>query len=80
VYDNGEACNSCLASIERRYGRKTEETVNEKRIIACTTTGAAKHRERIRAAFPTAILVEEAGEILESRVLTTLGPKTDQPF
>ena len=78
VHDNGEAYNSCLASIERMYGRKTEAILNEKRIIACTTTGAAKHGERIRAACPTAVLVEEAGEILESHVLTALGPRTDQ--
>lgn len=60
------------------YGRKTEAILNEKRIIACTTTGAAKHGERIRAASPTVVLVEEAGEILESHVLTAMGPKTDQ--
>ena len=78
VYENGEAYNSCLASIERMHGRKTEAILNEKRIIACTTTGAAKHGERIRAASPTAVLVEEAGEILESHVLTALGPGTDQ--
>jgi len=78
VYDNGEAYNNCLASIDRMYGKKTEEILKEKRIIACTTTGAAKHGERIRAASPTVVLVEEAGEILESHVLTALGPKTDQ--
>ena len=78
VYDNGEAYNSCLASIDRMYGKKNETILNEKSIIACTTTGAAKHGERIRAAAPTVVLVEEAGEILESHVLTALGPNTDQ--
>ena len=78
VYDNGEAYNSCLSSIEQMYGRKTEAILNEKRIIACTTTGAAKHGGRIRAASPTVVLVEEAGEILESHVLTAMGPRTDQ--
>jgi len=78
VYENGQAYNSCLASIERMYGKKTEAILNDKRIIACTTTGAAKHSERIRAACPTVVLVEEAGEILESHVLTALGPETDQ--
>ena len=78
VYDNGDAYNSCLTSIDRMYGRKTEAILKEKRIIACTTTGAAKHSERIRAASPTVVLVEEAGEILESHVLTALGPNTDQ--
>ena len=78
VYENGEAYNGCLASIDRMHGRKTEAILNEKRIIACTTTGAAKHGEKIRAACPTAVLVEEAGEIMESHVLTALGPRTDQ--
>jgi hypothetical protein len=78
VHDDGEAYNSCLASIEQMYGRKTEAILNEKRIIGCTTTGAAKHGERIRAASPTVLLVEEAGEILESHILTAMGPNTNQ--
>lgn len=78
VYDNGEAYNSHLRMIERVFGRRNEAILNEKRIIACTTTGAAKHGERIRAASPTVVLVEEAGEILESHVLTALSPSTDQ--
>ena len=78
VYDNGEAYNTCLVSIDRMYGKKTEAILKEKRIIACTTTGAAKHSERIRAASPTVVLVEEAGEILESHTLTALGPNADQ--
>ena len=72
VYDNGEAYHSCFASIERMQGRKIEVVLKEKRTIACTTTGAAKYGERIRAASPTVILVEEAGEILESHVLAAL--------
>ena len=78
VYDNGKAYNSCLASIERIHGKRTEAILGDKRIIACTMTGAAEYSERIRAACPTVVLVEEAGEILESHVLTTVGPKTDQ--
>jgi hypothetical protein len=78
VHDDGEAYNSCLASIEQMYGRKTEAILDEKRIIGCTTTGAAKHGERIRAASPTVVLVEEAGEILESHILTAMGPDTNQ--
>ena len=78
VYDTGEAYNNYSASIERLFGKKNEAVLKEKRIIACTTTGAAKHGEKIRAASPTVVLVEEAGEILESHILTALGPGTDQ--
>jgi hypothetical protein len=42
------------------------------RIIGCTTTAAAKYREEIKAASPDVLLVEEAGEILESHILTAL--------
>ena len=78
VYEIGKAFNNCLTSIDRVYGRKTEAILSKKRIIGCTTTGAAKHGERIRAASPTVVLVEEAGEILESHILTAMGPNMDQ--
>ena len=43
-----------------------------KRIIACTTAGAAIHAEALEQVGPEVLLVEEAGEILESHVLTAL--------
>jgi hypothetical protein len=48
------------------------------RIIGCTITEAAKYNEIIQTAKPDILLVEEAGEILESRILTSLNPKTKQ--
>jgi superfamily I DNA and/or RNA helicase len=48
------------------------------RIIGCTTTGAAKYSSQIRAAAPSIVLVEEAGEILESHVLTAMSSATKQ--
>lgn len=50
----------------------------ETRVIGCTTTGAAKHSRLIRAAQPDVVIVEEAGEILESHVLTALAPTVKQ--
>lgn len=44
----------------------------------CTTTAAAKYREDINAAEPDILLVEEAGEILESHILTAMGRSTKQ--
>lgn len=43
-----------------------------KRIIGCTTTGAAKYMEDITDISPDVLLVEEAGEILECHVITAL--------
>ena len=47
-------------------------------IIGCTTVGAAKMRGMLREAAPDVVLVEEAGEILEAQVLSTVGEKCKQ--
>lgn len=49
-----------------------------KRVLGCTTTAAAKYCETIQAFNPNVLLVEEAGEILESHILTAMGPETSQ--
>jgi hypothetical protein len=54
-------------------------TLTGKRIIGCTTAGAAKFAQDIRVAKPDALLVEEAGEIPESYVLTAMGENTSTP-
>ncbi|CCM06492.1 uncharacterized protein FIBRA_08761 [Fibroporia radiculosa] len=65
-----------LNSIDRIFDQNTVAVLKSKRIIGCTTTAAAKYRLPIQAASPDVVLVEEAGEILESHVLTSLGPET----
>ncbi|KAJ7650276.1 P-loop containing nucleoside triphosphate hydrolase protein [Roridomyces roridus] len=64
--------------LARKFTANTVATLRSKRIIGCTTTGAAKYTESIQQASPGVLLVEEAGEILESHVLTALGQATDQ--
>lgn len=54
------------------------ELFRSKRIVGCTTTAAAKYSDEIQAFNPDVLLVEEAGEILESHVLTALGPEASQ--
>ncbi|PFH58340.1 hypothetical protein XA68_13854 [Ophiocordyceps unilateralis] len=48
--------------------------VRSRRVIGCTTTGAAMYQSIITAAQPDFVLVEEAGEILEAHVVAALGP------
>lgn len=57
---------------------KTAQTLKSMRVIGCTTTAAAKYASDLRNAAPGTVLVEEAGEILESHVLTALAPNTKQ--
>lgn len=42
-----------------------------------TTTGAAKYRQLLQRIHPRIVIVEEAAEVLESHVVTTLSPRCD---
>lgn len=70
--------NTCRGRIDRLFREKDFHVIGQKRIIGCTTTAAAMYTEEIRRASPGIVLVEEAGEILESHVLTALTPTTKQ--
>jgi AAA domain len=78
IYGFGKEYNITLDKLDRKFNEKTSQILLDKRIIGCTTTGAAKYREEIKAASADILLVEEAGEILESHILTALGEKTSQ--
>ncbi|KAJ7035053.1 AAA domain-containing protein [Mycena alexandri] len=70
--------NETQTALARKFAANTIAVLQSKRIIGCTTTAAAKYTDSIQAASPGVLLVEEAGEILESHVLTALGEATDQ--
>ncbi|KAF2429946.1 P-loop containing nucleoside triphosphate hydrolase protein [Tothia fuscella] len=59
-------------------GERTIQTLKTMRVIGCTTTTAAKYAPDLRNVAPGIVLVEEAGEILESHILTALSPNTKQ--
>ena len=63
---------------EAKFGDRTTAILQEKRVIGCTTTYAAMHSREIQSASPGIILVEEAGEILESHILTAMSAGTKQ--
>jgi superfamily I DNA and/or RNA helicase len=75
-----------IVSLSDEYSEIEKELENyqnakilrEKRIIACTTTAAAKYTRAIHAAKPAVIIVEEAGQILESHLLALMGEDTKQ--
>jgi len=60
------------------YQTRNAEILQQKRIIGCTTTAAAKYSRALQAAKAGVILVEEAGEIFESHVLTAMTRDTKQ--
>lgn len=70
--------NDCQSRLDRILNRKDSQIIGSKRIIGCTTTAAAKYTQELQAASRDVLLVEEAGEILESHVLTALSTETEQ--
>ncbi|KAF8159714.1 P-loop containing nucleoside triphosphate hydrolase protein [Crassisporium funariophilum] len=73
-----DAYNRRQERLKRSFNSNTAEILRSRRVIGCTTTAAAKYRDEIQAFNPNILLVEEAGEILESHILTSLGPETSQ--
>jgi hypothetical protein len=75
---NTNEYNRCQQRLQCEFSSDTSSVLRSKRIVGCTTTAAAKYREEIQTFNPNILLVEEAGEILESHVLTSIGPETSQ--
>jgi hypothetical protein len=78
LYGHVVAFNRTQKTQQQKYSLREIATLKSKRIIGCTTTGAAKYTDSIRAACPDVLLVEEAGEILESHVITALAEEMKQ--
>lgn len=64
--------------LDKLFSEGKAQILREKRIIGCTTTAAAMYTNLITSAQPDVVIVEEAGEIQESHVLTALTPSVKQ--
>jgi len=78
IYTVAKCYNECQSKLDRKFDEKLGAILASKRIIGCTTTAAAKYSDDIQAASPEVLLVEEAGEILESHIITAMGENTKQ--
>ncbi|KAF8454733.1 P-loop containing nucleoside triphosphate hydrolase protein [Terfezia claveryi] len=74
----GEKFNEKQKLLNEMFMEKDAQIMKGKRIIACTTTAAAKYAQQIQKSEVDVLMVEEAGEILEAHVLAALGSKTGQ--
>jgi hypothetical protein len=74
----GDSYNKLQAPIGAKFQESTRRVLCSKRIIACTTTGAAIFRDAIHNAEPEILVVEEAGEVLECHILAALSRDTKQ--
>ncbi|KAK3320409.1 P-loop containing nucleoside triphosphate hydrolase protein [Cercophora scortea] len=70
--------NNTQEEIDVQFSEADAHTLRQKLVLGCTTTGAAKYARLLRAFRPDIIIVEEAGEILESHILTALTSSVKQ--
>lgn len=61
-----------ILSLNKLKREANMSVLHSRRIIGCTTTGAAKYQTELESLDVGVLLVEEAGEILESHVLASL--------
>lgn len=73
----------CADAITTLLGEKSSlvqerdlQVLRQARVIGVTTTGAAKYNDILSASGAGVVIVEEAGEVLESHVLSSLTPET----
>lgn len=78
IYETAAEYNDYQRKLERMFNARNAQIIRGKRIIGCTTTAAAKYAQEVQSAQTDVLLVEEAGEILESHILTALGAETKQ--
>lgn len=78
LYAISEQYNEAQGQLGRMFRKNDAQVIASRRIIACTTTAAAKYAQELEAASRDVVLVEEAGEILESHIITSFGPQTQQ--
>ncbi|KAJ9507979.1 hypothetical protein QJQ45_021314 [Haematococcus lacustris] len=68
--------NDMQAELKELRNSGWESVLKKARVIGCTVTGAASHKALLDVLQPGVLLVEEAGELLEAHVLTSLSTKT----
>ena len=72
AYDHGEQ------GLDDMFNEGKAQIIRNKRVVGCTTTGAAMYARELQACSPGIVVVEEAGEVLEAHILSALGANAKQ--
>lgn len=70
--------NDLINQLTHKFRVWDAAVLQNKQIIDCTTMAAAKYGLDLQAAASDVVLVEEAGEVLESHIVTALGKAANQ--
>ncbi|RKP19364.1 P-loop containing nucleoside triphosphate hydrolase protein, partial [Rozella allomycis CSF55] len=70
--------NNTIEMLKELCGESDIREIRSKRIMGCTTTGAAKNSHLVEAFDANVLILEEAGEVLESHVVTSISKSCKQ--
>ena len=68
--------NTC-AGMQEIYDQEDKSIIMNADVVAMTTTGAAKYRHILAECKPRVVIIEEAAEVLEAHVITSLTSETE---
>eukprot|EP00742_Colponemidia_sp_Colp-10_P011742 GILJ01013092.1.p1 GENE.GILJ01013092.1~~GILJ01013092.1.p1 ORF type:complete len:1832 (-),score=214.16 GILJ01013092.1:109-5445(-) len=78
VQDYADSYKNLAKALQETNQLQQLEVLSQSRIVGMTTTGAAKQHRLLRELRPKIVIVEEAAEVLESHIITTLTAHTEQ--
>ena len=78
LFDNQENYERLASELKEVRTEEDLNILNGAKVIGMTTTGAAKYRSMLQRIKPKIIVVEEAAEVLESHIITTLSRDCQQ--
>ncbi|KAJ3994672.1 P-loop containing nucleoside triphosphate hydrolase protein [Lentinula boryana] len=78
LYNQAERYNKTQTELQQKFRERDIAVMKSKRVIGCTTSAAAKYASDLHEVGIDVLLVEEAGEILESHVITALSSSIEQ--
>lgn len=73
LVDHMRGVREARKEINQINDEKYLDVMRKAQIIGCTTTGAAKYQHLLQSVRTEVVLIEEAAEILEAHVITSLG-------
>ena len=56
--------------------REEEQVIRQATVVGMTTSGAAKHHSMLQRIAPKVVIIEEAAEVLEAHIITSLSHNT----
>ena len=78
IKQTSEQLETLKAQLDQKEIQRMRGLMRSLDVVAMTTTGAVKYRQRLREAGAKVVMVEEAAEVLEAQVVTSVAPETQQ--